>query len=289
MGGEHLLHLALIAAVARVDIVVLLAAALAKVGLFGGVEIFLHHGDHAASDEAEAEGIPAAVEHQRVGVGEIFGGGEHVGCVEKHDRSEIEIVAHRSRLIVVDRMVAKRTVGKTVAEVAICEGRVDVGRHFCQPADAMLVELDLLVVELHEHKLFERRSENCLAKGVDRGEFYYFHFLMSAAHKIFRTGLRLFFQTLEQRGEYGVALGLVGDCLEGHRHHDHLAPAEVGELRGGILRGGEGHDRRRVGLGRRGEYVRALHDIEMLVESVGIGSRFAGAGVAEAAVGVFFS
>ena len=63
-------------------------------------------------------------------------------------------------------MVDYGAVGKPVAVITVSESGIHVGCHLCKTVDAMVVELEMFVIGLYEHELFERSPKYLLAESV---------------------------------------------------------------------------------------------------------------------------
>ena len=153
--GQHLFHLHLIGSVARIDIIVLFLSGVAEVYLLNGIEVFRNHHHHLAHSDAQAQRVPASVHHRRFLVGEILGGGQYIGGVKKHQRAEVERVAHRTGLIIYYRMVLERSVRKYLAEVTVGQRGVYFRCRFLHSPYVGGGDVYLLVVKLQQHVLLQ--------------------------------------------------------------------------------------------------------------------------------------
>ena len=126
MTGGCILHLYLAVAVARVYIVKLAHTAGAAVGLLLGVEILVEVGDGGLARDVEAQVVPRSP--SVVGGGGLLG---HIALEQRraheHSRSEVEVVAQRTLLIVYRGVCHQFAVGGGHPAVGIDHARAGVG------------------------------------------------------------------------------------------------------------------------------------------------------------------
>ena len=144
----HLFHLYLHLAVARVDVVELALAALARVGLHLRVQILVKMENLRLAAYVQAQ----VVEARPLVVGEMLLRRVLVQqrCAYEHELSEVEVVAYAARLVVDGRMFLLHAVLLYVA-VGVHHARIAVGSHAQQSVERMQSEAHRRVLQAQQH------------------------------------------------------------------------------------------------------------------------------------------
>ena len=126
MGRGGLFHLYLYLAVGGIHVVELLHTRGACIQLFLSVELLVDVEDLSVAAQEEAEGIEARM--MIIGLTCLHGKGVEQGRLDEPKRSEIEVIANTTNLIVDDGMVLALAFGDVVM-VGIDHGSIGIGGH----------------------------------------------------------------------------------------------------------------------------------------------------------------